>query len=409
MNRRIPNTIKPLLLPISLNSSGLFFVNFIIPVIAHQQFSADGRQMGILFSLQALGSGISALLFSKPVNKWKNRALLILVASILKALAYVILYSAIIFQNYNFMILSTLILGFGSGLFLLVWQTCFAQESSFHNRAEVFGAASKYTGIGLLWGSCFAFTIISFAENLIWPISITYISLIFFAVACLAAGIISNSVIGSIYYDKKEMKSVILKREKIELIAVFLLLLMFFSQLSGSLVAPFLEVYLLTHLHLSSIVELSMAYIPGGIISMILAPQLGRVADKMNSAIFLWISGMTGAFTTWLMLQSSTIYHIGFLFIIDATVITASGLVLKKLISEIAGKKKGSALGLHGFINNTGQIAGPVIGGFFWQVSGSKGPFTFSISTELVMAFSCILFLWPLMRNSKVFCNAEKK
>ncbi|MCG7495640.1 MFS transporter [Vibrio sp. Of7-15] len=403
MTSNFPAVLKPLLIPIRMDTLGFFFINFIIPVVAHQRFDANGWEMGILFSLQAVGTGLSALIFSKRVNRWANRATFALVACVLKAAAYVCLYLAILESSYTVMIFATLALGFGSGLFWLVWQTCFGQVSDFKHRAEVLGEASKQLGIGVMWGAIFAFTLLSVAEGEGYSAAIIYASIPVFAVASLYAGIKSYYAIRGIVVE--EYSEEVVSKEKIRMSKLTLCLfgLVFVGQLTGSLVAPFLEVYLLEHLNIVSVAELSIAYIPGGIISMMAAPMLGRFADRVNPAIFLSFASVVGATSTWLMLQVSALWQISVLFVIDASVITTSALVLSKLISEVAGENKGSAFGVQGFVSNFGAISGPLVGGIFWQVKGSTGPLMFSISTEVVLAICCLTILLPLLRSSRSF------
>jgi len=393
---QFPTTLKPLLQAIRLDALGLFFINFIIPVIAHQQFSADGMQMGILFSLQALGTGISALLFSKRVNSGLHRASLIQLASFIKVFAYLCLYCSIINELYELMIIATFCLGLGSGLFWLVWQTCFAQLSVYQHRAEVFGYASKQIGIGIMIGSCLAFSLLGAAEAYLWPDYITYLSMPLFAIASYISGAVGYKVVSGMQFPQLEANK---KTQGHTFIALFIFSMIFVGQLSGSLVAPFLEVYLLENLQVHSTSDLSLAYIPGGIASMLLAPRLGVLADKINAAIYLAGAGFIGALTTWLILQATALWQVSLLFVIDASVITSSGLVLAKLISGLAGDKVGSAFGVQGAVANFGAIFGPIIGGVFWQYQGSKGPFIFSISTELTLACCCLFILLPLINR----------
>lgn len=405
MNEYFSEKLKPLLLPIRLNALGLFFINFLIPIVAHQNFHANGWQMGLLFSLQAIGTGVSALLFSGLVNRWTSRPMLIMIGSALKAIAYACLYFAIITNEFELMIAATFSLGFGSGIFWLVWQTCFAQLSEFKHRAEVFGEASKQMGMGVLWGSVFAFTLMTVAEDYGQPRSVSYAVVLAFSVASALAAFLSFKAVAAMSAADavKEIASSVPLR--LTTVAVFLFALVFIGQLSGSLVAPFLEVYLLDQLNITSLGDLSIAYIPGGIVSMIVAPKLGKYADKMSPAIFLGIAGLIGATTTWAMLQVTELWQISALFVIDASVIMSSALVISKLISEVAGEKKGSAFGLQGFISNFGAISGPLIGGFFWQTHGATGPLVFSIFTELFLAGCCILLLFPALRKSSQYAG----
>ncbi|MCP4322547.1 MAG: MFS transporter [Psychromonas sp.] len=398
MSTQFPVILKPLLQAIRLDALGLFFINFIIPVIAHQKFSADGMQMGILFSLQALGTGISALLFSKRVNSGLLRAPLIQLASLIKVFAYICLYFSIVNGLYELMIIATFCLGLGSGLFWLIWQTCFAQLSLYQHRAEVFGYASKQVGMGIMVGSCFAFSLLGFAETNLCSEYIMYISMPMFAIASFISGVVGYKAVLKMQFSQLDTRK---ESHGFTFITVFIFSMILVGQLSGSLVAPFLEVYLLENLQIQSTSDLSLAYIPGGIASMLLAPKLGVLADKMNAAIYLACAGFVGALTTWLILQSSALWQISLLFVIDASVITSSGLVLAKLISGLAGNKMGSAFGIQGGVANFGAILGPIIGGLFWQHQGSKGPFIFSISTEVVLACCCLFILLPLLDRTR--------
>ena len=398
MNNHFPAILQPLLKPILLDALGCFFVSFLIPIVAHQEFQADGFQMGLLFSLQALGTGVSALLFAGKVNRWASRAQLIRFAAFIRSFAYLCLYAAILSKHYWLMVFATFVLGFGSGLFWLIWQTCFAQISQFEHRAQTLGFASKQIGLGIMIGSGFAFSLLGFAEGFQLADYIIYLSLPVFSLACLFAGCQAFTAISVMTLQYPQTQQQNPQKINFTLLTVFLFAMIFVGQLSGSLVAPFLEVYLLEHLHISSVSQLSLAYIPGGILAMILAPKLGAFADKVNAALYLTCAGIIGAFTTWLMLQSGSLWQISLLFIVDASVITSSGLVLAKLISEVAGENKGSAFGLQGFISNFGAISGPLVGGLFWQLQGSQGPFVFSISTELLLAACCLVILWPALR-----------
>ncbi|MCW9015544.1 MAG: MFS transporter, partial [Kangiellaceae bacterium] len=245
MNKNLPEKLRPMLLPIKLDSLGLFFINFLIPIVAHKNFDANGWQMGLLFSLQAIGTGCSALLFSRRVNRWNNRSLLILFGSVIKAVAYILLYLAIINTQYEMMVAATFCLGFGTGIFWLVWQTCFAQMSEFKNRAEIFGEASRQMGLGVMFGSIVAFTLISLAEDYSQPDWISYMVILLFSISSTIAAVLSYKAVAAMSKQDTAVEQEISIPLKITTISIFLFGMIFIGQLSGSLVAPFLEVYLL--------------------------------------------------------------------------------------------------------------------------------------------------------------------
>lgn len=409
MNAVFPSSLTALLLPIRLNALGLFFINFLIPLVAHQTFHANGWQMGLLFSLQAAGTGIGAVCFGGLVAREASRRYLISLGSLLKGIGYALIYLAIVQQQFTLMVVATALLGFGAGMFWLVWQTCFAERSALANRAEVFGEASRQIGLGVLWGSVFAFTLMTVAEDYGQPHAVAFAVLLPFAFCSTVAAWLSWRAVTGLSAQQgvtllgadsgaDDGGAAAAGGAQYALVVV-LFSLIFIGQLSGALVAPFLEVYLLDELNITSLGDLTIAYIPGGIISMMVAPQLGRLADKFNPAYVLSLAAVLGALTTFTMLQVNELWQISVLFVIDASVITTSALVLTKLVSQVGGEQSGRAFGWQGFVGNAGAISGPLLGGMFWQLQGAAAPLYFSIATETGLALCCVLLLAPLCQR----------
>lgn len=404
MNAVFPPVLTPLLLPIRLNALGLFFINFLIPLVAHQTFAANGWQMGLLFCLQAAGTGLGALCFGRLVSRHALRRYLIGAGSVLKGIGYALIYLAIVQQHFVLMVIATALLGFGAGMFWLVWQTSFAEQSALAHRAEVFGEASRQIGLGVLWGSVFAFTLMTVAEDYGQPHAVAFAVLLPFALASSIAAWLSWRALSALHHAAPAATAAPLPTAAApsgssgpKALVLVLFGLIFVGQLSGALVAPFLEVYLLDQLNITSLGDLTIAYIPGGIVSMMVAPQLGRLADKFNPAYVLSLAGVIGALTTFTMLQVNELWQISLLFVIDASVITTSALVLTKLVSQVGGAHSGRAFGWQGFIGNAGAITGPLLGGMFWQLKGASAPLYFSIATEVLLACCCALLLAPLL------------
>jgi MFS family permease len=166
---------------------------------------------------------------------------------------------------------------------------------------------------------------------------------------------------------------------------VIILAVLFVENLVGSLVAPFLEVFLLKNIT-QDLNLMSIAYLPGGILSMVLAPKIGKFADKVKPQIWLAVTSAVGSLTTWLLINSTEIWQFSLLFIIDATVVSSAGLVLSKIVSQISKKRRGSIFGIQGGITSLGAIVGPIVGGILWETTSDKAPFILSIIVELVLA-----------------------
>ena len=286
-------------------------------------------------------------------------------------------------------------------------------------------------------GSLVGFTILGVAEGYQLPVALRYSSIIIFALVTLISGRLAFVAAGRINHNQRSNACTLnVESEKApsELpdkgfsiwaklktllasvrlssgeslagghpVMVGLLVLVFVSQLSGAMLGPFLEVYLLDEFNISHGSHLALAYVPGGILSLILAPHLGRYGDKMEPRVFLVGASLLSALSTWLILQSTSIWQISVLFLLDASVLMAILLVLTKKLSEIHANQT-MMMSLQGLFTNLGFIIGPLLGGLVWQSQGSHAPIYLSIFIDVFLAVACFWVLTsyarPLMSKS---------
>ncbi len=78
---------------------------------------------------------------------------------------------------------------------------------------------------------------------------------------------------------------------------IFFSIVLLLANINGSLGRPFLNVYLLKEVVSDPIIA-TFAYLPSGIISMIIAPKLGKIADKIKPSIGILIFNTLGATLT---------------------------------------------------------------------------------------------------------------
>ncbi|MHA1217210.1 MAG: MFS transporter [Candidatus Heimdallarchaeaceae archaeon] len=130
--------------------------------------------------------------------------------------------------------------------------------------------------------------------------------------------------------------------------------------------------------------------IPGGVVSILLAPKLGKLADKLNPVYTLGAASILGAVMTWLLINSTQIWQFSIIFLVDSTVVATGGLVLTKIVSAISKERRGTVFGLHDTISNLGNIGGPLIGGALWDVR-DRAPFILSIIIE-----GCLAVVYPI-------------
>ncbi|MCG3219473.1 MAG: MFS transporter [Candidatus Heimdallarchaeota archaeon] len=395
VDKKLMQVIKQL----RYSSFGFFFISFITPIISYKELNADGFEMGVLFSLTILGSSISSPIAGFLSDKRERRRKLIFGGSIGRFLAYLFIYFAVVVNNFVLMFIGTFILGVGAGFFWVPLRSIISDATEYRYRSEAFGVFSQQMGIGVMMGSFIGFFILGWASETAMPVEVMYSQILLYGVANIYAGIKVYKLIPTVTLidiendtdqteeEKSGLKNNHLPLERQLLIGfIIILAVLFVENLIGSLVAPFLEVFLLKNIT-EDIMLMSLAYVPGGILSMMLAPKIGKLADKYNPRIWLAVTSALGSLTTWLLISSTEIWQFSLLFIVDATIVSSAGLVLSKIISQISRKRRGSLFGIQGGISNLGAIVGPIIGGILWETTSDKAPFLLSIFVELILAF----------------------
>ncbi|MHA1911302.1 MAG: MFS transporter [Candidatus Kariarchaeaceae archaeon] len=380
-------------------SLGFFFISFIIPIISYKELNANGFEMGILFSLSVLGSSISSPIAGFLSDKRERRRKLIFGGSIGRFLAYLFIYFAVVINNFVLMFIGTFILGFGAGFFWIPLRSLISDATEYKHRSEAFGVFSQQMGISVMIGSTIGFFILGLASETSMPVEIMYSQILLYGVANIYAGLKVYKLIPLVTLidvedeeDQTEGLNNGLKNNnylpldrQLKIGFAIILAILFVENLVGSLVAPFLEVFLLKNIT-DNLSLMSLAYLPGGILSMILAPKIGKLADQYNPRIWLAVTSALGSLTTWLLISSTEIWQFSLLFIIDATIVSSAGLVLSKIISQISRRRRGALFGIQGGITNLGAIVGPIVGGILWETMSDKAPFILSIIVELILA-----------------------
>ncbi|MFW9990837.1 MAG: MFS transporter [Candidatus Odinarchaeota archaeon] len=405
MTARFDKNLIQLLKLVRYNSLGFFFVSFIIPIVAFLEFKANGYEMGLLFSLQVLGATISAPVVGMIADKRDRRPKLIFTGSLGRMVAYLVIYFSIIVKSYWLMVFGTFSLGFAAGFFWSPLRAIVSDATEYRFRSEAFGIYNQQIGMGTFYGAFIGFGILMMASEASLGSGGLFAGLLVYALANLYAGIkilrIAPAVtLVDIDREKaginelvsfKTVKTTRL-RKNVFLFFIVLLGILFVESTVGALVAPFLEVFLLKNIT-NDPVTMSLAYIPGGIVSMVAAPKLGEIADRIKPAYVLPPASIIGAITTWLLINSTEIWQVTVLFTVDSTVIAFATVVISKLMSNVSKNHRGSVFGFQGFLANLGGITGPLVGGVFWEITGDRGPFLLSIGVEAVLALIYLVVL----------------
>lgn len=388
---KIDGRLLRLIKQLRYSALGFYFIGFLIPIISYLELDIGGIELGVVISLRTAGFAASSLLAGYLSNKRSLRAWLILGASIGRFISYVILYISFLLVSYWMMMVGMLILGLGAGFFWTPFQSTIADATEYEYRSEAFGIFSQQSGIGGFAGATIGFTILGFAYGASLPNAVAFCPLLIYGVSNIYAGIRVMQLSPQVEYidiEEKEIKTKVTKRAVIYSFS-FLLIILFAESLIGALVGPFIQYYLLENIT-QNIIYILFAYVPGSVLSIILAPRLGRIADRLNPKYTLGIISVIGAIMTWLLINSTEVWQFSVIFLVDSTVVATASLMLTKIISTVSKERRGTIFGLHDSVTNLGHIIGPLGGGALWDVD-SKYPFIVSIVVEGFLAL-----LYPL-------------
>ncbi|MEJ2249283.1 MAG: hypothetical protein P8Y97_06430, partial [Candidatus Lokiarchaeota archaeon] len=181
---------------------------------------------------------------------------------------------------------------------------------------------------------------------------------------------------------------------------IILMLAFMISNINQSIAQPFYQVYLIDVLNVKNAVIVMLIYFPSQIVSLLIAPKLGEIADRINPILGIFIVNGLAALNTWLLLNSISGIMFGIILIFDSTFIWAGMLIMQNVLSRISREHRGKIFGTKQFISLLGGTIGPIAGGIAWQVLGPQYPFILSIFIVLsVIPFyvAAIILLRPYM------------
>lgn len=378
-----------------LNSPGFFFVSFLIPIVAYETMGAGGPEMGLLFSLQLVGNMVAVPISGYLSNQKSIRGRLIFFGSLGRAVSYIMVYCAILLKMYWLMVVGAMCLGFGAGFFWTPMEAVIADAIPFKNRAEAYGFALRQDGIGSLVGSIFAFSLWGLAIKHHLPIWLSLLSFPLFAVANVLAGFrgkrlflfVPQNTPQEFRFSAKTITGIrpLKMATKLQQCLMLLLGLCFAESLVGALVAPFLQVYLLKHITTDKFM-LSILYMPGAIVAMIVSTELGKNADKVRPQIWLAMACWVSALATFILVSTSSLLAIMGAFIVQSLSTMSSQIAVTKVLSEIWPLQRGTIMGLRSFMVQLGGLIGPMLGGLAWLSLGDRSPFLSAVVVRVILA-----------------------
>ncbi|MFX1498116.1 MAG: MFS transporter [Promethearchaeota archaeon] len=401
---KITPDFVPMIRIVFWNSLGFFFFWFLIPYVSRQLLGVSASELGIAFAFQTFGGLLSAPLVTFLTDR-VSKKLLVLIGSFGRGVAYVIMYIGILVISLPIFIAGLFTLGFFVGFFWSPLYALMSEKSHKSYRSSAFGKQGGMLGWGNLVGSVLSFIIFGLANLFVANNRfIVYSPLLLFTASNIYAGIIFNRQVDEfLTYDlhigrnslseetletvKSEHTSKEVKSSKLTIgfIIGFIVLVIAFttSNINQTIGPPYYQLYLMDELKITNGVLVMLIYFPSQIISLLLSPKIGKIADKVNPIIGIaFVSGF-GSLVTWLIINTTNGIVFSIMLLFDSTLGWAGGLILQNILSRISKGHRGKIFGISQWMSFVGAILGPLIGGFVYQHIGIRYPFIISIFVEL--------------------------
>lgn len=378
---KIKNNLKT---SIMLGSLAFGFMSFILPVYT-KRIGGNALTIGGLFSIFSIVTLILRPLIGKGIDTYGRKRFFIS-AFIFYAISMFLLSYA---TNITLLYISRFIQAIGSSLMWISAYSIAIDVADKEKRGNIIGQVDGASSKGAFFGAIIGFTILN-NYTLMSGWSILFKG---YAILSIIAGYISYKYI-------PETKSVDNKENiqiKSQLSSNFykLLIIVFITSISVSMVSPLLMVYLQDRFT-TDVVILALAFIPASIVYAYLPPRLGAISDRFGRIIPMAI-GLIG----------SGIVSLGFIYIFSIEmlvvlwVIQSIGVVMaspaqEALVADIAGENiRGSAYGLYLFMSSLGAAIGPLLGGWLYDSFGYEIPFY--LNGGILLVNSVLVF--ALFRN----------
>ncbi|MBY9008502.1 MAG: MFS transporter [Candidatus Lokiarchaeota archaeon] len=397
----------PMIRIIFWNSMGFFFFSFLIPHVINQLLEASPTELGLAFSIQMIGGLLSAPIVGYLTDR-VSKKLLILIGSFGRATCYILLYIGILLSSLLLFTVGMFVLGFFVGFFWTPLDTLISEKSNKTNRSFAFGKRAGMIGKGNFVGSIISITIFGLS-NIFVPENffLVYSPLLLFALSNILGGFIFHFKVDErLTFDKHIFNlfpssvelSIVSKEPVISeaplksrnnlpigfFIGFSVLVIAFMaSNFNQSLAFPFFQGYLNDELKIVEPTLVMIIYFPSQIISLLLAPKLGKIADKINPVLGMALVSGLGAFVTWLIINSASGYMFGILLLFDSTFAWGGNLILQNILSRISKIHRGKVFGAAQWLSLFGAVLGPIIGGISYDSIGASAPFVISIFIEL--------------------------
>ncbi len=386
------------------NYVGIPFIEFLTPYFSKDILNASSTEIGFIVSAVLLGVILSSAVTGYLTKKVGSKKLMV-IASFGRGLSYLAIYFSFVFHSIPSLIIVEFVKGIFVGVFEVSFEVFVADKSHKTKRSFAFGKVVSNKGIIFFIGGFLSFGVYGVLNHFELYHFLQLSPMILFSAILILTGFrIKSKVEGNnlAYVNNGREKihaqeKIISKRSKIPrafiLGFILIFLSLFLTSLNDFITHPFIQVYLVDELKFSFTFVL-LAYTPGALISYILAPIFGKVADKINPYLGITFVSIAGAALTYWLVNVSEVWMFSIIFLLDRGFALTGALLVKSFVSRLSVEKRGINLGFSWSIANIGGVIGPTIGGILYDTYGATMPFIISIFVELGLIIFYILGIY---------------
>jgi DHA1 family multidrug resistance protein-like MFS transporter len=362
-NRLNGNLIRTIHYPILLGSLAFAFLEFFLPIYG-KEMGASAVQIGGLFSIWAIAVALLRPLVGIGLDRFGRKPFFVAAILCFAGAMLVFAFSADILGLFG----AQLLRGLGSAMMWISAYTIATDLASPNERGRSVGHVDEATARGQLYGGVAGFVLITMLPGDIgWQV----VFLIYAAMGALGAFFGWRSVPET----RPAAPSMGPDEEKLSAQLYKLMTIVFITAASSSMIRPIFIIFLQDKFT-TDITILVLAIIPSGIVSSYLPSRLGRLSDRFGRSRLMSLGLIGSGLLSFFLPQLPGIGLLAALWTIESVGWAIAAPAEEAMVADLTGRSvRGRGYGLYTLSASLGAVAGPLLGGWLYDVVGEQVPF----------------------------------
>ncbi len=349
---------------VMLGSFAFGIMSFILPIYS-KSIGGNALTIGGLFSIFSVVALILRPLIGKGIDRYGRKAFF--VAAFLFYGVSMLLFSYS--TNIVLLYISRFIQAIGASFMWISAYSIAIDVTEDGNRGAAVGQVDGASSKGALFGAFIGFFILSNLSLMSgWSILFKGYAVLSIIAGYLAYKCIPETIV--VNEDSAESKD-----NKLSSSFMRLLIIVFISAISTSMLSPLLMIYLQDRFT-TDIGLLATAFIPAAVVYAYLPSKLGGISDRYGRILPMAIGLIGSGVVSLGITHINSIMALVVLWVLESIGIVMASPAQEALVADISGKDiRGSAYGLYLFAASLGAVIGPLVGGWLYDSFGHSVPF----------------------------------